>query len=511
MKDFSRDQLSNTIETLLLVRQDEQLLDTLVAAAEITAKALQRGKKLLVAGNGGSAADAQHLAAEFVGRFTKDRPAMRAVALTTDTSCLTGIGNDYGYERVFDRQIEGAGAARRRFSCNLDFRQFSEPARGTEALPRHADHGDRSERRYRRRNGGTVRPPDPSAFQGDTAHSGGPFGAGTHFLRSDRAALLWKRPVDWIYPIVCGPHVKRAARIGIDWGGTKIEVLAMDHLGVELRRERISTPRYDYEASIRAATELLLSIEREIGEKCPVGVGIPGMIDPVTGLVRNANSTWLNGKPLQRDLGMSLGREVRCMNDANCLALSEAVDGAGTAKHVVFAVILGTGCGAGLAIDAKVHCGINRLAGEWGHNPLPWQRPEEYPGRPCYCGQSGCIEGWISGTGLEDDHRESSGISASGAEIVQLSEEGDPEAQAALVRYEDRLARALAHVVNMLDPDVIVLGGGLSRVEPLYDAVPPQIVNYVFGKIAKTPVCPAVHGDSSGVRGAARLWPLDKD
>jgi fructokinase len=304
--------------------------------------------------------------------------------------------------------------------------------------------------------------------------------------------------------------VKRA-RIGIDWGGTKIEVLAMDRHGRELRRERISTPRYDYEESIREARELLLSIEREIGEVCPVGVGIPGMIDPGTGLVRNANSTWLNGKPLQEDLGIALSREVRCMNDANCLALSEAVDGAGAGKLLVFAVILGTGCGAGLAIDGKVHSGINGLAGEWGHNPLPWQRPDEYPGQLCYCGQRGCIESWISGPGLEEDYRQSSGISASGPEIVRLGAQGDPDAQAALDRYEDRLARSLAHVVNLLDPDVIVLGGGVSQMKRLYDTVPARIGNYVFGKIAETPVCPARHGDSSGVRGAARLWPLDED
>jgi fructokinase len=303
------------------------------------------------------------------------------------------------------------------------------------------------------------------------------------------------------------PRSGGRARIGIDWGGTKIEVLAMDGEGRELCRERILTPRFDYQGSIREAADLVFKVERQIGETCPVGVGIPGMIDPRTGLVRNANSTWLNSQPLESDLGIALGREVRCMNDANCLALSEAIDGAGAGKQVVFAVILGTGCGAGVAIGGQVHGGINGLAGEWGHNPLPWQRPEEYPGPPCYCGQRGCIEGWLSGPGLEEDYRQSSGTSLSGAEIVRLCSQGDLAAEATLVRYEDRLARALAHVVNLLDPEVVVLGGGLSQVKRLYQTVPAQIGNYVFGKIAATPILPAKHGDSSGVRGAARLWP----
>jgi fructokinase len=305
-----------------------------------------------------------------------------------------------------------------------------------------------------------------------------------------------------------GPGRESAApRIGIDWGGTKIEVLAMDREGRELCRERIPTPRYDYQASIREAAKLVFAVEREIGETCSLGVGIPGMIDPRTGLVRNANSTWLNGRPLEKDLGVALRREVRCMNDANCLALSEATDGAGAGKPVVFAVILGTGCGAGIAVGGHVHSGINGLAGEWGHNPLPWQRPEEYPGDPCYCGQRGCIEGWLSGPGLEEDYRRASGRALSGPEIVAEAGNGEPHAVAALSRYEDRLARSLAHVVNLLDPDVIVLGGGLSRIERLYRNLPPKIGDWVFGKSAATPVLPALHGDSSGVRGAARLWP----
>lgn len=295
-------------------------------------------------------------------------------------------------------------------------------------------------------------------------------------------------------------------RIGIDWGGTKIEALAMTPDGRELVRRRIPTPRGDYEGSIREAVALVASIETEIGWTGPIGVGIPGMVVPDTGLVRNANSTWLNGQPLERDLARALNRPVRCVNDANCLALSEAVDGAGAGQHVVFAAILGTGCGAGLAIGGKVHSGINGVAGEWGHNPLPWQRPEEYPGDLCYCGQRGCIERWLSGPGLEEDYRRSGQELLSGAQIVALADQGNSAADAAVARYEDRLARALAQVINLLDPDVIVLGGGLSQIERLYTNVPPMIASSVFGKSARTPVVPARHGDSSGVRGAARLW-----
>lgn len=296
-------------------------------------------------------------------------------------------------------------------------------------------------------------------------------------------------------------------RIGIDWGGTKIEALAMDAEGRELRRVRIPTPRHDYEGSIRAAAELVAAIEREVGSTGPIGVGIPGTVVPATGLVKNANSTWLNGRPLESDLSAALGRKVRCVNDANCLAVSEAVDGAAAGRAVVFAVILGTGCGGGIALQGHMHAGANGLAGEWGHNPLPWQRPDEFPGDPCYCGQQGCIERWLSGPALEEDYRRASKSALSGPEIVAAAEIGEPQAVAALERYEDRLARALAHVVNLLDPDIVVLGGGLSRIQRLYRNVPPRIANWAFGKSAATPVVPAKHGDSSGVRGAARLWP----
>jgi fructokinase len=295
-------------------------------------------------------------------------------------------------------------------------------------------------------------------------------------------------------------------RIGIDWGGTKIEALAMDAEGLELRRVRIPTPRHDYEGSIRAAAELVASIEREVGPSGPIGVGIPGTIVPATGLVKNANSTWLNGRPLEKDLSLALGREVRCVNDANCLAVSEAVDGAAAGHAVAFAAILGTGCGGGIALHGRIHTGPNGLAGEWGHNPLPWQRPDEYPVDLCYCGQRGCIERWLSGPALQEDYLRAAGSALSGLEIVVASEASDPHAVAALERYEDRLARALAHVVNLLDPDIIVLGGGLSGIERLYRNLPPKIALWAFGKSAAAPVVPAKHGDSSGVRGAARLW-----
>jgi fructokinase len=296
-------------------------------------------------------------------------------------------------------------------------------------------------------------------------------------------------------------------RIGIDWGGTKIEALAMDADGRELRRVRIPTPRHDYEGSIRAAAELVASIEREVGPTGPIGVGIPGTIVPATGLVKNANSTWLNGRPFEKDLSAALGRDVRCVNDANCLAVSEAADGAAAGRAVVFAAILGTGCGAGIALHGRMRSGPNGLAGEWGHNPLPWQSPDEYPGDPCYCGQRGCIERWLSGPALEEDYRRASGSALSGSEIVAAAAAGEPQAMDALERYEDRLARALAHVVNLLDPDIVVLGGGLSRIERLYRNVPQKIANWAFGKCATASVVPAKHGDSSGVRGAARLWP----
>jgi fructokinase len=297
-------------------------------------------------------------------------------------------------------------------------------------------------------------------------------------------------------------------RIGVDLGGTKIEFVALDPSGRELHRHRIATPRFDYEGTVRAVAEGVARIEKKLGGRATAGVGIPGTISTKTGLVKNANSTWLNGKPFDKDLSGALGREVRCANDANCLAVSEATDGAGAGKHVVFAVILGTGCGGGIAVDGRVHSGLNGVAGEWGHNTLPWMRPEEFPGPACYCGKNGCVETWISGTGLEADYERATSATLKGPEIIARSGAGESSALAALERFEDRLTRGLAQVINLLDPDVIVLGGGASQIPRLYQNVPARLKEHVFGKEADTPILPAKHGDASGVRGAAWLWPL---
>lgn len=297
-------------------------------------------------------------------------------------------------------------------------------------------------------------------------------------------------------------------RIGVDLGGTKIEFVALERDGTELHRHRIATPRFDYEGTVRAVAEGAQSLEKKLGRSATVGMGIPGTISTKTGLVKNANSTWLNGKPFDKDLSRALGREVRCANDANCLAVSEATDGAGAGRHMVFAVILGTGCGGGIAADGRVHSGSNGVAGEWGHNTLPWMRPEEYPGPACYCGRNGCLETWISGTGLEADYKRATGNDLKGPEIIARSGTGEPEAVAAFDRFEDRLARGLAQLINLLDPDVIVMGGGASQIPRLYQDVPGRLREYVFGREADTPILPAKHGDSSGVRGAAWLWPL---
>jgi fructokinase len=296
-------------------------------------------------------------------------------------------------------------------------------------------------------------------------------------------------------------------RIGIDLGGTKIEALAIDDQGVELARHRIDTPRDDYGATIMAMVGLVRRLEEQTERTGTVGVGIPGSISRITGLVKNSNSTWLNGCPLDRDLAAALGREVRLANDANCFAVSEATDGAAAGKHVVFGVILGTGCGGGVAIGGRVHAGPNGVAGEWGHNPLPWQRPEEYPGPACYCGKRGCMEMWVSGTGIALDYKTVTGRTRTTQEIVSEFEAGDRDAAAAIQRFEDRLARGLAQVINILDPDVIVIGGGVSKVQDIYREIPRKLPTYVFGGEASTPVLPAVFGDSSGVRGAAWLWP----
>jgi len=298
-------------------------------------------------------------------------------------------------------------------------------------------------------------------------------------------------------------------RIGVDLGGTKIEFVALESDGTELHRHRIATPRNDYEGTVHAIADGVKEMEKQVGRTASVGVGIPGTVSTRTGLVKNANSTWLIGNPFDKDLSRALDREVRCANDANCLAVSEATDGAGAGRHLVFGVILGTGCGGGIAIDGRVHSGSNGVAGEWGHNTLPWMRADEFPGPACYCGKNGCIETWISGTGLEKDYERATKVSLRGPEILARSETGEPAALAALERFEDRLARGLAGVINLLDPDIIVMGGGASQIPRIYKNVPARLGEYVFGKEAETPMLAAKHGDSSGVRGAAWLWPLE--
>lgn len=300
-------------------------------------------------------------------------------------------------------------------------------------------------------------------------------------------------------------------RIGIDLGGTKTEVIALADSGEQLYRHRLPTPRDDYRQTIETIARLVAMAEEATGEQGSVGVGIPGGISPLSGVVKNANSTWLNGQPLDNDLATRLGREVRLANDANCLAVSEAVDGAAAGAHTVFAVIIGTGCGAGVAIDARCHAGGNGTAGEWGHNPLPWMDDDELRYRaevPCYCGKQGCIETFISGTGFATDYHRLSGQTLAGADIIGLVGQGDNVAAQALSRYELRLAKSLAHVVNILDPDVIILGGGMSNVERLYRTLPDLVRPWVFGGEFQTPIRQAQHGDSSGVRGAAWLWPV---
>ncbi|HLA76965.1 MAG TPA: ROK family protein [Vicinamibacteria bacterium] len=297
-------------------------------------------------------------------------------------------------------------------------------------------------------------------------------------------------------------------RIGVDLGGTKIEAAALEDTdGRLLASRRVPTPRDDYPATLAAVVDLVLGLERELGRIGSVGVGMPGALSPATGRVKNANSTWLNGQTLDRDLSRLLARPLRFANDANCFALSEAVDGAAASARLVFGVILGTGTGGGLVVDRRIWTGPNAVAGEWGHNPLPWPREDERPGTPCYCGRHGCIETWLSGPGLAGDHQRVTGEAATAPEVVARAEAADSRAEASLGRYEDRMARALAGVINVLDPAVIVLGGGLSKVARLYENVPRLWGAHVFSDQVATRLLPPVHGDSSGVRGAAWLWP----
>jgi fructokinase len=297
-----------------------------------------------------------------------------------------------------------------------------------------------------------------------------------------------------------------AVRIGIDLGGTKIEAVSLAGDGSEHFRRRIATPRGDYDATIGAVAALVADAERTAG-RASVGVGIPGVISPATGLVKNANSTWLNGRPLREDLERRLDRPVRLANDANCFALSEASDGAAAGRSIVFGVILGTGTGGGLVIDGRVIVGANAIAGEWGHNPLPWPEPGELPGPACYCGQTGCIETFLSGPGLSRDHEQRSGERLDPAAIVSRASAGDRAAAATIARYHHRLARSLASILNVVDPDVVVLGGGLSNMPGLAASVMTLWGEFVFSDRVTTAIVPAKHGDASGVRGAAWLWP----
>jgi len=298
-------------------------------------------------------------------------------------------------------------------------------------------------------------------------------------------------------------------RIGIDLGGSKIEAIALDAVGVTLARRRIDTPRDDYPGTLAAIAALVAAVESETGRRGTVGVGTPGSLSPFTGRMRNANSTWLNGRPLDRDLAAALGRPVRLANDADCFALSEAIDGAAAGAGSVFGVIIGTGTGAGIVVQGRLLAGPNAIAGEWGHNPLPWPQSEELPGPPCYCGKHGCIETFASGPGLAADFARVSGRRLTAVEIAAAAEAGDPEARATLARHADRLARGLASVINILDPEVIVLGGGLSNLAHLYQALPPLLGRWLFSDGVATRLVPPLHGDSSGVRGAAWLWGAD--
>jgi len=295
-------------------------------------------------------------------------------------------------------------------------------------------------------------------------------------------------------------------RIGIDLGGTKIEAVLLGDGGEVLERTRRRTPRDDYLRTVEAIRDSVLGLEQELGTRATVGVGTPGSVSPATGRIKNANSVWLNGKPLKHDIERALEREVRLANDADCFALSEATDGAASGLRIVFGVILGTGVGGGVVVDGRLLEGPNAISGEWGHNPLPWPADGEWPGAPCYCGRTGCIETFLSGPGLARDHAAATRSMVEPEKIVELAEQGDDQADATLARYEMRLARALAGVINLIDPHAIVLGGGLSGLPRLYDAVPRLWDPFVFSDRVDTRLLPPVHGDSSGVRGAAWLW-----
>ncbi|MDX2236940.1 MAG: ROK family protein [Hyphomonadaceae bacterium] len=297
-------------------------------------------------------------------------------------------------------------------------------------------------------------------------------------------------------------------RAGIDLGGTKIEAALMDDAGALCARRRVATPK-TYPETLAAIAALLDATEAEAGLRATrIGVATPGSLSPATGLVRNANSTWLNGRPFVEDLAAALGRPVRAANDANCFALSEATDGAGAGRAVVFGAILGTGCGGGVVVRGEVLGGANGVAGEWGHSPLPWMTEAERAIPPCWCGKQGCLETFLSGPGFEADHRRRSGAALSAAAIA-AARGGDAQAAASYAAYVDRLARGLSSVINLIDPDAIVLGGGVSNIAGLGDDVAARLPLYVFSDVVRTPILRNAHGDSSGVRGAAWLWPAE--
>lgn len=298
----------------------------------------------------------------------------------------------------------------------------------------------------------------------------------------------------------------KPVRIGIDLGGTKISAMALGPDDRVLTRKRIPAPRHDYPASVAALTGLVGAIEAELGVEARVGICMPGSISPATGRVQNANDVDLNGKPLRQDLEAAMGRTLRMANDADCFALSEAIDGAGRDAHCVFGVILGTGCGGGIVIGKALLQGPHFTTGEWGHMPLPWATTDETPGPSCWCGRRGCLEQWVSGTGLAADHERKYDEKMTAVEIAEAAARGEPRAMQTLKDHHSRLARALAVITNILDPDMIVLGGGLSNIAGLYDALPPLMAPLLFADHARICIRPPVHGDDSGVRGAAWLW-----
>jgi len=294
-------------------------------------------------------------------------------------------------------------------------------------------------------------------------------------------------------------------RTGIDLGGTKIEIIAMDNRDQIVYQKRAATPQRDYQKTLTTITDMIHSLEKELGQETSIGMGTPGAISQKTGKLKNSNSICLNNQPLKQDLEKRLNREIRTSNDANCFALSEAADGAAAEASSVFGVIIGTGTGAGIVIDGKILEGVNRISGEWGHNPLPWPKDDERA-NSCYCGRNACIETFLSGPGMEADFFKTNGLQIKAHEIVKNAADSDKQAEACLQKYEHRLARALAHVINIIDPEIIVLGGGLSNIKRLYQNVPKLWGEFIFSDMVLTKLVPPMYGDSSGVRGAARLW-----